>query len=120
MLERIINYVIRKFCKDENISDGYHTFDELYEHRIRLFIALCSSLRYQEVWVSKKHHDGTSMEGWFIMGIGAAKGKQISYHLPEKYLKECTARFALHEHAPYKWDGHTSEDVLKRLKYLQY
>lgn len=24
-----------------DISDGYHTFDELYEHRCLLFIRLC-------------------------------------------------------------------------------
>ena len=29
----------------EKISDGYHDFEELYEHRCRLFIALCNALR---------------------------------------------------------------------------
>jgi hypothetical protein len=26
------------------ISDGYHTFGELYDHRIQLFIALCKMM----------------------------------------------------------------------------
>lgn len=26
------------------LSDGYHSFDELYEHRLVLFIALCNQL----------------------------------------------------------------------------
>ena len=26
------------------ISDGYHDFEELYEHRCRLFVALCNAL----------------------------------------------------------------------------
>lgn len=30
----------------EKISDGYHDFEELYEHRCRLFIALCNALKY--------------------------------------------------------------------------
>ena len=66
------------------IADGYHTFGELYEHRIILFIALCRA--YSEdvteyksvpVWRSKLHSDGTIFDGWFIMGINKEKGKQI-------------------------------------------
>ena len=30
--------------KNGDISDGYHTFDELYEHRIALFITLARLL----------------------------------------------------------------------------
>lgn len=27
-------------------SDGFHTFEELYDHRITLFIALCHNLNF--------------------------------------------------------------------------
>jgi hypothetical protein len=63
-----------------NTSDGYHTFNELYEHRIALFIALvlCNPLIS---WRSKLHDDGTSFEGWFIAGMHLPTG-DITYHLP--------------------------------------
>jgi hypothetical protein len=107
----------------ENTSDGYHTFKELYEHRILLFIALCRILRndpqYQtgqksEIWCSVLHSDGTKYDDWFILGIGKEKGEQITYHLPARFWNEvCEFAFVL-DKAP-EWDGHTSEDVLKRL-----
>ena len=73
--------------------DGYHTFDELYEHRIALFLALMSAedslneefacdLDTAKIWKSKIHSDGSVMEGWFIAGINQEKGEQITYHLP--------------------------------------
>ena len=110
------------------ISDGYHTFDELYEHRITLFIALCLLFKRQEnaigfisasdsfVWRSKLHSDGTMFDGWFILGIGKEKGEQITYHLPISKWEE-TAFAGTLEKAPL-FDGHTPEDVLSRLKKL--
>ena len=113
-------------------SDGYHTFTELYEHRITLFIALCRSRlladRIQDmhegehetfnhnVWRSKLHSDGTSFDDWFIIGIGKEKGKQITYHLPIVRWDDVDFAETL-ERAP-EFDGHTSEDVLERLNKL--
>lgn len=98
------------------ISDGYHTFGELYEHRIALFMALCNYIadQHDTVWKSKFHSDGSAIEGWFIMGINIKKGKQISYHLPMDKWAECWMAKEL-DKAP-EWDGHTSADVLERLK----
>ena len=60
-----------------DISDGYHTFGELYEHRFALWIKLCDRLSGQKyVWCSTKHFDGSSFGGWFILGMGDEKGKQ--------------------------------------------
>lgn len=105
------------------ISDGYHTFKELYDHRIALFIAFCNLLTRVETnytqpnkglscWKSMFHSDGTSWDGWFIAGINTKEGDQISYHLPiEKWnLLESYER----DKAP-AWDGHTSKDVIERL-----
>jgi len=106
-----------KIC--ENTSDGYHTFKELYEHRITLFIALCKQIScdYNGIcWKSKIHSDGSKIDGWFIMGINKEKGKQITYHLPMSKWDECDFVKTL-EKAP-EFDGHTAEDVLKRLKEL--
>lgn len=100
-----------------SISDGYHTFDELYEHRVVLFIALCDVLRAWSqtfpVWRSKLHSDGSSFDGWFIMGIFKEKGKQITYHLPMESWASTAFADTL-DKAP-EFDGHTHEDVLVRL-----
>ena len=109
--------------------DGYHTFKELYDHRTRLYISLCkvilSSNSHCQVWCSTKHSDGSVMDGWFILGISGVKGYQITYHLPSEYWKEvCELRggesghgdiVEVFEQAP-EYDGHTSDDVLARLK----
>ena len=100
------------------VSDGYHTFNELYDHRITLFIALCKRLEgeYNEVWRSWKHDDGKRWAGWFILGINTEQGEQITYHLPEARWEETDFADTL-EKAP-EFDGHTPEDVLERLKSL--
>lgn len=43
------------------ISDGYHTFNDLYDHRHALFLALCRALGMG--WKSRLHVDGTSVDG---------------------------------------------------------
>lgn len=106
------------------ISDGYHTFGELYEHRIQLWISLCRAQQlvrhYQQreepVWRTFKHSDGTSYDGWFLLGIGRDPGQQITYHLPSSKWDECNFAITL-DRAP-EFDGHTSADVLERLKSL--
>lgn len=115
---------IRAEGENLEVSDGYHTFDELYDHRIALFIALCKKIEDidqrqsgpNRVWRAKKHHDGSEYEGWFIMGIHKEKGRQISYHLP--LSKWDDANFADTYDITPEWDGHTPEDVLTRLSNL--
>jgi hypothetical protein len=99
-------------------SDGYHTFDELYEHRIVLYLALCRQLVDQGVkqlrpWRSLLHSDGTSFDGWFILGIGKEPGEQITYHLPMSRWGETFFAETLPK-AP-EFDGHTPKDVLERI-----
>lgn len=110
------------------VSDGYHSIAELYDHRITLYIALARALNQWLgsptlpenkvfVWRSKNHSDGNpSYPGWFIMGIGKEKGTQISYHIPLSRWDETNFAETL-EKAP-EFDGHTSADVLERLKTL--
>jgi hypothetical protein len=106
------------------ISDGYHTFGELYDHRITLWIALLrciagvsKALRQpNETWRSKQHHpDDTPMYvDWFVLGMGYADGRQITYHLPLSRWDETQFAETL-DHAP-KFDGHTPADTIERLK----
>lgn len=96
-----------------NISDGYHTFNELYEHRNLLFLSWIAVLPKYRTWKSTLHSDGTMYDGWFIAGVDRLAGEQISYHLPIRLWDSCTAD-ELH-YAP-KFDGHTPNDVLDRMR----
>lgn len=102
------------------LSDGFHSFDELYKHRVALFVKLCEMMARSgyphNIWRSKLHSDGTMYDGWFVMGISKHPGKQITYHLPEKVWDDCKFAKVL-DRAP-EWDGHTSSDVLERIKNL--
>lgn len=95
------------------ISDGYHTFNELYEHRRILFATLCHSVRHR-AWKSKLHHDGTMYPDYFIVGIETSEG-QATYHYHIKYWGEFDV--AEKTNAP-EWDGHTPADALERIKTL--
>lgn len=118
-----INTIIAGYGSDvrKKISDKWHTFEELYEHRYRLFIALCGVIGSRTpggplVWRSKLHSDGTMQDGNFIMGIFSAIGRQITYHLPLRLWADTDFCVTL-EMAPI-YDGHTSKDVLNRLEHL--
>ena len=96
-----------------SVSDGHHTFDELYEHRHWLFVALAWS-HCHRAWISRNHHDGSpSYEGWFVAGIDFPSG-QISYHLPNRMWDEMAHFATEQDYSP--WDGHTSGEVVERLK----
>lgn len=101
-------------CDVSQVSDGYHTFAELYDHRCMLFANL--ALYYEEdAFKTYLDHNGESWDGWFILGINTRWG-QITYYLPDSmwdFLEsipetECNLGY----------DGHTSQDVLKRLTQL--
>lgn len=104
-----------KFLVEEigNISDGYHTFNELYRHRMILFSVICNQNK-QLAWKSKLHKDGTMFKNYFIVGITTTKG-QYSYH----YHVDNWDYFNVKEleFAP-EWDGHKPEDVERVLSIL--
>lgn len=97
-----------------DISDGYHTFNELYDHRAALTAALFKSLPSDTVYKSKKHHDGTMYDGMFIVGANLPGIGAISYHYDlDPWWDVFNIREV--ENAP-EWDGHTPNDVIERLK----
>lgn len=115
--EEIINNLIKKEKVDTNlISDGFHTFGELYEHRIQLFIALARIMQnrtLKDVWRFKEDKD------WFILGIHGTIGRQITYHLPMSKWEETNFAHTYTDSRKPVFDGHTSADVLERLKNLK-
>jgi len=92
--------------QNNDISDGYHTFDELYEHRVLLYLNLC--LHNPDMCAFK-----CDFENWFCLYFESPCG-QISYHIPNKYLG-VVRNHGVKEVPNYKWDGHTSVQVIERL-----
>ena len=92
------------------VSDGYHTFAELYDHRTALFI---NFLHTHKDKAFKTHLDdnGSKMKGWFIAGINSQYG-QITYHLNDELWNLVNVPEA---ESNSDYDGHTTDDVLQRL-----
>lgn len=104
---------IRVYSGDaQDCSDGAHTFRELYQHRCMLFIALMKC-KPSMSWRSMRHNDGSFHEGWFIAGMRTPKG-DCTYHLQES-MYHMLHGIEEKKVAP-PWDGHSSDDVLKRLE----
>jgi hypothetical protein len=94
------------------ISDGFHTFDELYDHRRALTAALA---RVLPSWRSKAHHpdDDPMFEGgYFIVGINLPTGT-ITYHYKLKHWDDFSG-VEEREHAP-RWDGAGPPESVTRL-----
>lgn len=97
------------------ISDGFHTFNSLYEQRMILFAALVKAYK-DKSWKSYRHEDGEYCfgGGWFVVGIDTPEGG-YTYHYENKYwdMFDCVdLPRAKH------WDGHTEADAETRLMSL--
>lgn len=124
----------------ELISDGYHTFKELYEFRMLYNAALFNEWsktsdkkytayvkikdEYIKAYISNyavhkswNHHDGEPCfgGGWFIVSAMLPTGL-ISNHYKAEYWDYFKVPEV--EKALFEFDGHTSEDVQKRLTSL--
>lgn len=105
-------------------SDGWHTFDELYEYRMLYNAALFNEwanhfdqkneTRLNDVHKSWKHSDGEPCfgGGWFVVVAELPTG-QITNHYKAEYwdLFKIPARDLAN-----KYDGHTPAEVAIRLK----
>ncbi len=122
---------------EHKFSDGYHTFESLYDIRLAYNVALFNEWADQletipgvfdqhsmnllcskhDVHKSQRHHDGEPCfgGGWFIVVANLPSG-QISNHYEMKHWD--LFKIPSYEKAKYEWDGHTSEDVINRLKSL--
>jgi hypothetical protein len=105
--------VLAVFGDDRSqVSDGYHTFAELYAHRRALTAALTRCLG-PRAWRSRLHHDGTMFPGMFIVGAELRGVGQVSYHYELEHWDDF-ADVAERPTAP-EFDGHTPDDVVERL-----
>ena len=98
------------------VSDGYHTFNELYHHRAILFSVICNNYPHL-AWKSLKHHDPNQpmYDNMFIVGIDTPEG-QATYHYDITPYWDMFKVTEL-EKAP-EWDGHTPDDAIKRIASL--
>jgi hypothetical protein len=103
-----------------DISDGYHTFKDLYDYR----------MAYNALWVNEihrngnsekyklhkslKHHDGEPCfgGGWFIVSLKLPTG-QISNHYKIKHWD--LFKIPEYEKSILEYDGHTPEIAKDRM-----
>ena len=96
----------------DDLSDGFHTFRQLYYQRMILFAAIVKQNK-DRAWKSLRHEDGELCfgGGWFIVGIDTPEGS-YTYHYENMYfdLFDCEILdYGKH------WDGHTEKDVTRLL-----
>jgi hypothetical protein len=126
---------MEKFVVTGETSDGYHTFNELYEFRKIYNAALFNEWAKQthvnplfakmdgqpavkpkyDVHKSWRHADGELCfgGGWFIV-VAVLPSGQISNHYEAQDWE--LFKIPSYEKALYKFDGHTPQDVIIRLK----
>lgn len=116
-IEDINNLILESNMTGEistkEISDGHHTFAELYKHRIILFCTLCN-LMPEISWKSKKHFDEENdpmFNDSFIAGINTPEGL-ATYHIKLKYWEMFNVREL--ERAQ-KYDFYSGEEVINRV-----
>lgn len=121
MQDSLIDDLINSYVGQ--ISDGYHTFDELYEFRM-----MYNALLFNE-WASKglynvhksyRHYDGELCFGedkWFIVVAELPTGP-ISNHYKKEYWDLFKVPEVERSTTPY--DGHTPQDTIERMnKFLR-
>lgn len=122
-VEKILGSIQNKKPVDVGeVSEGYHTFNELYRYRMlynAAFFNLLARSGQVEVCKSRRHSDGEKCFGsddWFIVMAILPTG-QVSNHYESKYwdLFDVPER-----ETAFEYDGHTPNEASDRLeKYLK-
>lgn len=102
----------------DKISDGYHSFKELYEFRMMYNAALFNEWAITDKYkVHKSYHHFDGEEcfggGWFIV-VAVLPDGQITNHYKNKHWD--LFKLPFHSKALFEYDGHNGADVLSRLK----
>lgn len=110
LLQRLKNL----FLPEGQISDGFHTFDELYHYRMLYNAAFFNSLEGKyEVHKSYRHADGELCfgGGWFIVMANLPTGQVSNHYRAEEWnLFDVPERWKADE-----WDGYTPVEAANRL-----
>ena len=118
IMKGFINSILEQMKDDGEdtggISDGYHTFDELYFHRMVLFSIILNQNQGIS-WKSKRHSDGTMYDDCFICGIETPEG-QYTYHYHLDYWDNFKVKEL--EYAP-EYDGHKPKDIIRLYSVLK-
>ena len=111
-IEEINKAIIGLQPNEGQVSDGYHTFNELYDFR-REYNAAFVNTHVYPCHKSIRHSDGELCfgGGWFIVGIDTPEGS-YTYHYEDSYwsMFDCEVL----ERGKH-WDGHTDKDVERLL-----
>lgn len=107
----------------KNVSDGYHTFSELYDQRSVLYLLLVKIYTSEDylinAWYKPDHYPNydcvylqrVNCDGEYI------DKSQVSFHVHIKYremYEDAIGKYTPGMHPEY--DGHTKEEVLERLR----
>lgn len=98
---------------DVALEIGEFDMQQLYESRVAGFIELMQQQGSASAGWSRKHSDGTGIEGWVISWIVAPTGREARYHIPladAKSLPDFEHEFGR------KWNG--KEETLRALSDL--
>lgn len=116
-LSRATVDALMKKLEAGELSDGAHTHNELYEHRMWLTIHAIEAWEWWsgfEAVKSRRHADGELCfgGGWFIVMLKLPAG-WISYHYEDQHWD----LFHITEaETPPEYDGHTPADVVDRMR----
>ncbi len=99
---------------DGEISDGYHTFDELYDHRCLLYLT----------WLVQEQRLGSERRVYFVRNhypnwdllVAYINDEQVSYHIRIYYRDILEKHFKEVDEKEHEFDGYTPEDVADRLR----
>lgn len=99
------------------VSDGYHTFDELYHYRMLYNAGFLNELyqrRAVPVYKSWRHSDEKLCfgGGWFVV-VALLPTGQVTNHYPAEHWDLFDAQVVYR--AP-EWDGHTPKEAAKRIE----
>lgn len=90
------------------LSDGFHTFNQLYHQRAMLFSVIVNQNK-EKAWKTHCHENGEPCfgGGWFLVTIDTPAGA-YGYHYEDKYwdIFDCEE---IEKAKP--WDGYTEKNV---------
>lgn len=100
----------------EKLTDGYHSYESLYDMRLA-FTTLLAKVMPSRCYKSKLYSDGSIMfgGGWFLFVCHLptrAGVKTISFHYENRYWHRFNIKIRTRAE-PY--DGHTTDDVINSL-----